>query len=500
MALTSIWQDRNPRPVSAATDPPVLDGEHDVVVIGGGLTGVTTALLLARAGRSVLLVEAERLGAVTTGRSTAKVSLLQGTQYSRIAHRHAESVLRDYAEANREAQAWLVRFCQDHGVPVQTRPAYTYAHGARGEQSLRAELQATRRAGLETEWVEEVPLPYRTRGAVRLADQAQVDPCELLDALAAQAVAHGVRIVEGVRVRRVTGGAPVRVVSDHGTASADRVVVATNMPILDRGAFFARMHPSRSYGLALRTPGPAVDGMYLSADSPSRSLRDAPGSDGGAVLLVGGNGHKVGGPVSEQRQIDGLREWTAQWFPEAEETHAWSAQDYVPHHALPFAGPILPRSEEILVAGGYSKWGMTNGVAAALALSGRILGGHMVWAGILEPWRFREVTGLLDSARINGEVGLEMAGGWLRPALHPGTGTAPSEGEGVVRLDRPGAPSAVSMVDGTERRVSAVCSHLKGIVRWNDAEKSWDCPLHGSRFGPDGEVLEGPATCGLGRR
>ena len=288
MALTSIWQDRNPRTASADLDPPVLDGEHDVVVIGGGLTGVTTALLLARAGRSVLLVEAERLGAVTTGRSTAKVSLLQGTQYSRIAHRHAEPVLRDYAAANREAQAWLVRFC--------ARPRRTRADAARrtptptahaASSRCGAELEATRRAGLETEWVEEVPLPYPTRGAVRLADQAQVDPCELLDALAAQAVAHGVRVVEGVRVRRVTGGAPVRVISDHGTASADRVVVATNMPILDRGAFFARMHPSRSYGLAFRTPGPAVDGMYLSADAPSRSLRDAPGTDGGAVLLVG---------------------------------------------------------------------------------------------------------------------------------------------------------------------------------------------------------------------
>ena len=500
MALTSIWQDRNPRPAGGDTDPPVLEGEHDVVVVGGGLTGVTTALLLGRSGHSVLLVEAEHLGAVTTGRSTAKVSLLQGTQYSRIAHRHPDPVLRDYAEANREAQAWTVRFCEDHGVAFQTRPAYTYAHSAAGERSLRAELDATHRAGLATSWVEDLPLPYPTRGGVLLPDQVQVDPVELLEALADAAVAHGVRIVEGVRVRRVTGSGPVKVVSDQGTASAARVVIATNTPILDRGAYFARMHPSRSYGLALRTPRPEVDGMYLSADSPSRSLRDAPGPDGSSVLLVGGNGHKVGAAVSELQRIEELREWAAHWFPDGQETHAWSAQDYVPHHALPFAGPVLPGTDAILVAGGYSKWGMTNGVAAALALSGRILGGHMVWARVFEPWRRHELTGLLDSARLNGEVGLELAGGWLRSARHPGVGSGPAEGEGEVRLDRPGAPTAVSRVDGVERRVSAVCSHLKGVVRWNDAEKSWDCPLHGSRFGPDGEVLEGPATCGLTRR
>ncbi|WP_206516048.1 FAD-dependent oxidoreductase [Nocardioides pantholopis] len=500
MALTSLWQDRHPRSPLEASTPATLSGEHDVVVVGGGLTGLTTAVLLARAGRSVLVVEAGHVGVGTTGRSTAKISLLQGTQFSRLSRRHPDQVLRRYAEANLEAQAWLVRFCADQQVGIQDRPAYTYATTALGERMIRAELKAVRTAGLEAEWLDEVPLPYPTRGAVRLADQKQVDPCELLEALSREAVAHGVRLVEGVRVRRVTGKDPVQVVSEHGTATARTVVVATNMPVLDRGGFFARMSPSRSYGLAFRTAEPHVDGMYLSADSPSRSLRDAPGTDGASLLLVGGNGHKVGAPVSEQQRIEGLREWTAHWFPDAEETHAWSAQDYVPHHGLPFAGPVLPGADEVLVAGGYSKWGMTNGVAAALAVAGQVLGEQRPWADILRPWQRAELRGALDTAKLNGEVALEMAGGWLRPALHPGAGTPPTEGQGTVRLDHAGPPTAVSTVDGTERRVSAVCSHLGGVVRWNDAERSWDCPLHGSRFGPDGEVLEGPATCGLGRR
>ena len=172
----------------------------------------------------------------------------------------------------------------------------------------------------------------------------------------------------------------------------------------------------------------------------------------------------------------------------------------MPLHALPYAGPLVPGSDEILVAGGYSKWGMTNGVAAALALSGRILGGHMEWAEVFEPWSTRELRGLVDGARINAEVGVEMAAGWIRPVFSPGVGAAPAEGDGQVRLDHPGTPTAIARTDGVERRVSAVCSHLGGIVRWNDAERSWDCPLHGSRFDPDGEVLDGPATCGLGRR
>ncbi|WP_244929126.1 FAD-dependent oxidoreductase [Nocardioides sp. W7] len=496
MTLVSLWQDRHPRTPGEVGE---LSGEVDTVVVGAGITGLTTALLLARSGQSVTVLEADHVGVGTTGRSTAKVSLLQGTQYSRIARRHPEPVLRQYAEANREAQAWVVRFCDEHEVDYQRRPAYTYANGASGERAIRAELDAARTAGLAVDWQDEVPLPYPTRGAVRLDDQVQLDPCELLDALSLQAAAHGVRIVEGARVTGVSGRDPVRVLTASGELAATRVVVATNMPVLDRGGFFARMSPSRSYGLAFRTPSALVDGMYLSADTPSRSLRDAPDGDG-TLLLVGGNGHKVGGPVSEQGRIDELRAWTARWFPDSEETHAWSAQDYLPHHALPFAGPLLPGRDEVLVAGGYSKWGMTNGVAAALALSARVLGGRMDWAEAFRPWHGTELRGLLDAARINGEVGLEMAGGWLRPALHPGAGSAPTEGVGTVRYDALRTPTATSRVDGVERRVSGVCTHLGGIVRWNDAEKSWDCPLHGSRFGPDGEVLEGPAVCGLTSR
>jgi nitrite reductase/ring-hydroxylating ferredoxin subunit len=321
---------------------------------------------------------------------------------------------------------------------------------------------------------------------------------ELLDALAADVRAHGGTILEGVRVRRVTGRAPVRVGTSVGELTATRVVVATNMPILDRGAFFARASAQRSYCLAFAGAEPEVPGMYLSADSPTRSLRDAPGPDG-PLLLVGGNGHGTGRHRSPQSCLDDLQEWTEQHFGGARLTHAWSAQDYVTSSGLPFAGPVLPRRDDVLVAGGYAKWGMTNGVAAALALSSRILGGHTSWASVLEAWSPTRLRGAPHAGLINAEVGLEMTRGWLRPLVPRGT-AAPPEGRGEVRFDHAGAPTATSTVDGVVRRVSAVCPHLGGVLRWNDAEHSWDCPLHGSRFDADGSVLEGPATCGLAAR
>ncbi|MDF1606419.1 FAD-dependent oxidoreductase [Nocardioides sp. YIM 152315] len=494
MVLRSVWWDRNELP---EVEPGRLSGEWDVIVVGAGITGVTTAALLARAGRSVALVEARRVGSGTTGGSTAKVSIQQGTHFSRIARRHRPSVLRSYAEANREGLAWLDRFCREHDVACEARTSYTYATTAKGRRSVRAELDALHAGGVaEAAWTDGPPLPFQTTGAVLLPDQRQVDPVALVAALAADARRHGAVVIEGDRVRRVHGRHPVRVRTEHGGASARTVVVATNMPILDRGGFFARATPQRSYSIAFRTDRPAVDGMFLSADGPTRSLRDA---DGGRLLLVGGDGHRTGAATSEQQHLESLRAWTHEHFPGAEETRAWSAQDYAPASGLPYVGPLLPGAEHLLVAGGYSKWGFTNGVAAALAVAGRLLDGHQPWASVFDPWATRRLTGLPGAALANGEVGLEMAGGWLRP-LRPRPGSGPAEGAGRVRYDRPGRPTAAARVDGVERDLSAVCTHLGGVVRWNDAEHSWDCPLHGSRFDADGAVLEGPATCGLRRQ
>jgi nitrite reductase/ring-hydroxylating ferredoxin subunit len=282
----------------------------------------------------------------------------------------------------------------------------------------------------------------------------------------------------------------VRATTATGSVTARHLVVATSMPILDRGGYFARQTPQRSYAAALR-PGWLPDAMHLSADSPSRSIRRAQWQ-GAPVLLVGGHGHVTGRVPSEAAHLADLLDWARSHLGGGEVTHTWSAQDHGPVDELPYVGPLLPGDDRLLVATGFDKWGFTNAPAAAGLLTSRVLG-EPVPDGALSSWSPREVTGAPQALLANGAVGLRMAQGWLRAYVGDDEARPPSEGAGHVR-QRGGRPVAACTVGGTTHEVSAVCSHLYGVVSWNDAEQSWDCPLHGSRFAPDGSVLEGPAT------
>lgn len=505
-ALPSAWIDPAvaDRPRPEPREPLEGMATYDDVVVGGGLVGLLTALLLARAGRRVAVLEARRVGEGTTGRSTGKVSLLQGTRLSRALRSHPPSVLRTFVEAEREGQAWLRRFCADHDVPIQERPAYTYATTRWGEVRAQAELETARTVGLDVEWVDTTELPFDVRGAVRLDGQFQIDPLAVLDAVRTELEAEGGEVYEQSRVQVVerAGDDTVRLVTDAATVTAQHAVIATNQPATLRGGYFARLKTQRSYAAVLGCPRPP-QGLYLSSDRLTYSIRSVPAEGAGDdLLLVGGNGHPTGRTTSERQHLDALVAWAQDAWRGSTVFDAWSAQDQSPVGSLPYVGPLVPGDASMLVATGFSKWGLATSPAAALVLSKTILGDPPAWAEAFAAWRPREVAAVPQALLYNAEVGFQMAAGHLvRPQVRPhltGSGR-PDEGEGVVR--RTGVlPSGVSTVGGVTREVSAVCPHLGGVLRWNDAECSWDCPLHGSRFAPDGAVLEGPATRPLKQR
>lgn len=485
MSRTPVWGEAAP-----GEPPGTVSGAYDVAVVGAGFTGLATAIELAERGCRVIVLEARAVGAGASGRTTAKVSLLQGTRLSALAERHPPEVVAQYVAGNRAGQEWLVARAAALGVEVQERTAYTYAADESQVAAAEGEQQAAEAAGLPVRW-HRGDEPFPTLGAVALAGQVQFDPRRMLEALTAHVRGLGVPVVTGARLTGAFDEGD-EVVTTAGTVAAGHVVLATGSPVLDRGAYFARIEAHRSYLTAFEGAPGVPDGMFLSAGSPGRSVRQVP-REGGDLLLVGGNGHATGRADSEAALVADLTRWTQEHFPGARPVAAWSAQDFHAFDGQPHVGPLGPVSDRVLVATGYAKWGLTNSAAAAQLLAARITGEDLPpWEAAFRSWSVREVGGTGAALRGNAQVAATLVHDQVTLPREEEDAARPPEGSGIVAR-RGVTPVATSTVGGVTCALRGLCTHLGGVVRWNDFEQSWDCPLHGSRFAADGAVLEGPA-------
>jgi glycine/D-amino acid oxidase-like deaminating enzyme/nitrite reductase/ring-hydroxylating ferredoxin subunit len=502
-APRSLWLD----PDDGALLPPLTrELEVDACVIGAGITGLTAALELQRGGRSVAVLDMHRIGAGVTGHSTAKLSSLQGTTYSELERRFGPGGAAAYAALNEGAIASIVDRIQTFGLEcgLRRRPHAIFAwHEAQGRE-LEEEAGAATRAGLAVRRVDDLGLPFPIAGALVRDDQAELQIRDYLAGLARAVLDGGGRIFEDTTATHVGEGPRPEVrTRGGGTVRAHDVVVATHYPFLDRGLYFPRLTPKRSYCVAVRAAVPLPDIMAISAGPPTRSLRAAPDPHrpGEELLVLGGEGHLAGeqGDRTDER-YRALAAFAKEWFGATEVTHRWSAHDMTTADGLPYAGRLTPLSRHVWVATGFRKWGLTNGTAAAQIIAGRILGGEPAHAGLFDTARFtpvRSVPGLAkeivkDAKHFVGDR-LKRPEGDSVDALEPG-------GDGrLLKVD--GELVAASRdADGTVHALSAVCTHLGCRVGWNRAERTWDCPCHGSRFGADGTVLEGPAVQPLAAR
>lgn len=500
---TSLWQD--PAPDHPTSSLPA--GNHvDVAVVGAGFTGLITALLLAEAGHSVAVIEAREVGAGASGATTAKVTVLQGARLSSLAKTHNKAVAADYLAATRFGFDWLRDFCRDHGVATETTSAFTFAATDNGVKQVESEHELARELGLPTRLHDSLVAPFPVRAAAELPEQLQLNPADLLAALSRAVVAAGGTVTTNTRVTDLTpqeSPARVTVTTSAGELSSDQVVLATATPILDKQATTMGLVPQRSYLCAFDPAADAVipEGMFISVESPSVSLRTAT-VDGRLKLLVGGYGHRTGESRSTLEQLAELNDWVLKHFPGAHRTHGWSAQDYHPVSMLPVVEALSWGDGLIHFAGGYSKWGMTSAPVAAHQVADLVLArpGSVTFGSPSVLGKVKNAA-TTQAGAVASEVGnLVRTLTGMDDTRSDGPDDSATEDRGATTHGEGLHPVGEATVNGTACRVSLICPHMGGTVAWNDAEESWDCPLHGSRFAADGTLLEGPAVKDLTHR
>ncbi len=413
---------------------PRLRGEvrADVLVIGGGLTGLLCARELAQAGAQVLLVEADHICGGTTKGTTAKITSQHGLLYHKLIRRFGTEKAGLYLAANQAALEKYRTLCRDIDCGFQEKDAYVYSLDNR--KKLEQEVSALESLGVPAELTERPPLPLSAVGAVRFPNQAQFNPLPF-----AAAMAKDLRIYEHSPVLEL---GPHTARTAEGMIRAENIIIATHFPILNKhGAYFLKMYQRRSYVLALEN-APDVDGMYLDEAEDGLSFRNAQN-----LLLLGGGGHRTG------RRGGGwaaLEDFAKRSYPQAKILCRWAAQDCMTLDQIPYIGPYAKGTEGLYTATGFNKWGMTSAMAAAGILADAVLGRENPYAALFSPSR-----------------------SMLRPQL------AANAAEATLSLLKPTAPR---------------CPHMGCALTWNRREHSWDCPCHGSRFTETGALLEGPAT------
>jgi glycine/D-amino acid oxidase-like deaminating enzyme/nitrite reductase/ring-hydroxylating ferredoxin subunit len=493
----SLWVGTTPE-----TDYPPLRGEVavDVAVIGGGITGLTTATLLKRAGATVAVIEAGRIASGTTGSTTAKVTSLHSLIYAELVKNLGVERARIYADANQAGVAWVADFVRESGIDCDLArlPALTYTDDPARVADIEAEVDAAQQLGLPASYTETTDLPYPVLAAVRFEDQLAFHPRKYCLGMAAGIPGNGSHLFEMSRATDVEDADPCVVTTEQGVMRAGHVVLATQIPFLDRGAFFAKTSPSRSYAMAVRIDGPLPEGMYLGVGEVTRSVRPHwLGEEG--FLIVGGEGHKVGEDPDTRKRYETLEAWGRAQFPVRSIDYRWSAQDYMPADNVPYIGLMTLGSDRLLTATGFKKWGLSTGTFAGMILSDAILGRENPWASLFDATRVDLTHSAKSLITENLDVARRFVGDRVAAVQAPSVDELAAGEGGIVEIS--GEKAAASRdEEGVVHAVSPACAHLGCLVSWNTAEATWDCPCHGSRYDRDGRVIQGPSVRDLERK
>jgi glycine/D-amino acid oxidase-like deaminating enzyme/nitrite reductase/ring-hydroxylating ferredoxin subunit len=467
----------------------------DVVVVGAGITGITAAVLLKEAGKRVALLDALRVGQGVTGYTSAHLTEVPDCRYRTLLSHFGENGGRLAVRGMREAIDTVERFVRGRDIDCAFRrvPGYYYTERPENVPDVEEEGEAARRLGVDAITTRDVPLPFAVRAALRFEHQARFHVREYLRPLLESVPGNGSAVFEGARVIDVEDGTPCVVKTEQGEIRATDIVMATHVP-LNRLLLQTKLAHYRSYVLACDVGRKVDDALYWDDEDPYHYTRVAD-IDGRRLLIVGGEDHKVGQEEDTDARVEALLAYAHARFDVREVVHRWSAQVAEPVDGMPYLG-LNSGSSHVYVGTGYSGTGLTFGTLAATIASDLILGRDNDYAEVFDATRVKPVAGASRFVAENVDFPAHYVADRLKSAEGDSLdAVAPGEGK-VIEIG--GHKRAVYRSESGELRVlDPVCPHMGCLVGFNTAEKTWDCPCHGSRFGNDGGVIDGPAISGL---
>lgn len=432
--MDSIWSE-----VSKNDGFPQLRGNlrTDVVIVGGGLAGVLCLKELTDRGVDCVLLEAKSIGSGITKNTTAKITFQHGLIYDKLIKNVGLEKAKQYLTANKNALEKFKKMAEEFPCDFEEKDAFVYS--ATDRLKIENEIKAYEKLGISAEFVSSIPLPVECIGAVKVKNQAQFNPLEFLFS-----VAKGLRIYENTKVLEFM---PEKVVCSGGTVTAKRIIVATHFPIINKhGGYSLKLYQDRSYVIAVKN-GPDVKGMYLEDQGNSFSFRNYKN-----YLLIGSGSHRTGKKSVGYKTSE---DFCKKNFPDARIEYRFATQDCMSLDGIPYIGEYSKGSENLYVATGFNKWGMTSSMVCADILSDIITGVKNPYTDVFSP---------------------------SRSSLH-------------LKLFENIFHSVVGLITPTAPR----CPHMGCALKYNKEEHSWDCPCHGSRFTQKGELIDTPATDDLNK-
>lgn len=472
----------------------------DILVVGGGITGITTAYLLQKEGFDVAIIDSGRIALSTSGNTTAKITSLHDLKYAGLIRKLGREGAEKYGVANESAIKLIENIITENNIQCDFshQPAYVYTQDDKNLEKIEDEVNAAKLLGLPACFKPSIPVPITVEGAICFENQAQFHPRKYLLAMADIFVKNGGSIFENTTAIDIHEDRECMTSTRDGfTIISGKVIVASHFPFYDGGGLYsAKMFAERSYLLGVRSPVKIQDGMYISYESPTRSLRYHPLKDDEQLLIIGGDHHKTGNDICEKEHYMNLIRYAQETFSAIEVPYRWSAQDYTAMDEIPFIGHITRSRHNIFIASAFQKWGMTTSTVAAVIIRDIITNGKSQIEEVFNPSRFTPISSAKNFVKENLDVVNNLINGKLKSLPEDFT-LEPGEGKSVKINGK--KAGAYRDPDGNLFIVDTTCKHLGCEVQWNSAEKSWDCPCHASRYSFDGTVLEGPALAPLDR-